>query len=114
MDNLILILHSIVNLIIESKARNTEENMHFSKLILDSLNIKADVIVVTSAFHTPRTKYLIKKLEVNNCIVFPCNYIEIDSYLAIQDYFLPNMKTLNDWGLLIKEWIGLCVYWLKG
>jgi uncharacterized SAM-binding protein YcdF (DUF218 family) len=102
------------DIIIESKARNTEENFIFSKMILDSLNIKNDVIIITSAFHVPRTRYLTKKLGITKCLVFPCNYIETNSNFEIKDYFLPNMKTLSDWGLLIKEWIGLCVYWLKG
>jgi uncharacterized SAM-binding protein YcdF (DUF218 family) len=102
------------DLIIEDKARNTEENIIYSKLILDSLDINNGIVIITSAFHVPRTNYIAKKHGMNSSLIFPCNYIEINSYLSFSDYFLPNMKAMNDWAFLIKEWIGLGVYWIKG
>lgn len=102
------------DLIIEDKARNTEENIFYSKQILDSLGINNGIVIITSAFHVPRTNYIAKKHGIKNSLIFPCNYIETNSYLSFSDYFLPNMKTMNDWAFLIKEWVGLGVYWIKG
>lgn len=98
------------DIIIEKKARNTEENMIFSKTILDSLKVKNDVLIITSAFHAKRSAYIAKKLGVTNYLVFPSNYIEINSNESFIDLTLPNMKTLNQWGFLIKEWVGLITY----
>lgn len=98
------------DILIEPKARNTKENFIYSKKILDSLGIKKDVVIITSAFHTPRTSFLASKFGFTNYIVFPCDYKEINASLELSEYILPNMKTMHDWGLLIKEWVGLIMY----
>ena len=99
---------------IKQRQRLVQNANFYSKQILDSLGINNGIVIITSAFHVPRTNYIAKKHGIKNSLIFPCNYIETNSYLSFSDYFLPNMKTMNDWAFLIKEWVGLGVYWIKG
>lgn len=49
---------------LETKARNTFENLKFSKNICEQMHIK-NVIVVTSRFHARRAQFMVKKFFSN-------------------------------------------------
>lgn len=105
----------------EDQSRNTYENAIFSQKILAGRNIKR-VILVTSAWHMPRSVRLFEKagLEV---IPAPTDFNITDAdieqlssrNLATQLVnWLPNASNLELAGTALKEYLGILVYRLRG
>jgi len=98
-------------IIIETESRNTRENTVYTKQILDKINAKK-VILVTSAFHLPRSVALFKKIGVE-VIPAPSDfYVTDDPYNPFS--FIPSTGTLGHSSIAVEEYVGLLVYWLRG
>ena len=92
-------------IIIETKSRNTKENFAYTIEILKKMNKPdAKILVITSAWHIPRTKLLAEKQGLKNIDYYPTNSLK-DNY-SFEDYLLPQSKTIMGWEALIKEWVG--------
>lgn len=93
--------------IIETKARNTVENAVFSDRIMREKNLESPPILITSAIHMPRAVKIFKKAGVE-VIPFPSNYLITveDTEFKLKN-MIPSANTLNKWGTLLKEWVGL-------
>ncbi|BBP44187.1 YdcF family protein [Thiosulfativibrio zosterae] len=96
-------------LIIESKSRNTYENFNVTQPLLP----KADgtYLLVTSAFHMPRSVGIARKAGIN-VIAYPVDYRSNSDDIRHFDFdFFDHLKSLEPaW----KEWIGLSVYYWTG
>lgn len=101
------------DIIVESRSRNTYENAVFTKQIIDSLQFQPPFILITSALHMRRSVSVFKKAGVNN-IPFPCDYKVVPKNLLNADLIIPDISLLKEWGLFIKEVVGLYVYKLTG
>lgn len=99
--------------IIESRSRNTYENAVYSKQIADSLRLPPPYILVTSAMHMPRSVRVFKKAG-SDIIAFPCDFRVTPQKFSLDNYILPNANLMNEWGIFIKEIVGLWVYKLTG
>ncbi len=97
---------------IENKSRNTYENALYS---FDLLSEEADssIILVTSSFHMYRARACFEK-QGFKVLPYPTNPLQSVTKLKPGDYFLPSLHALNTWPILIKEWIGIIVYKMKG
>ncbi|MNR35286.1 hypothetical protein D3C85_1531190 [compost metagenome] len=94
--------------IIEKESRNTKENFIYANKILKNLNKPdAKILVITSAWHIPRTKLLAEKQGLKNLTYFPTNSLS-DNY-SVEDYLLPQSGAIYSWELLLKEWVGYIV-----
>ncbi|MFN0293249.1 YdcF family protein [Pedobacter helvus] len=92
-------------LIIEKESRNTKENFAYADKLLKVLNKpNPKILVITSAWHIPRTKLLAEKQRLKNVSYYPTNSLS-DNY-SFEDYLLPQAKAIMGWELLIKEWVG--------
>ena len=100
-------------LLLESKSRNTYENIHNTQALLQEKGLSEPVILVTSAFHMRRALAICEKqgLEV---IPFSTDILYQKPRWILQDWLFPDGGAPKIWGLLIKEWIGTVVYKLKG
>ncbi len=97
----------------ETQSRNTYENAYYTSILCDSLNIEKEIILITSAFHMKRAKACFDKAG------FKTHPLSAHSYrnykpLKPSDYLLPSLETLQRWPVIIKEWLGLLVYKVKG
>jgi uncharacterized SAM-binding protein YcdF (DUF218 family) len=102
------------NLFMETKAKNTLENARFSKKMLDTLNLKQPVILVTSAIHMPRAVKVFHKAGME-VIPFPSNYVVTRGNTKFSLYSLiPSASTLINWSTLFREWMGLAQLALVG
>jgi uncharacterized SAM-binding protein YcdF (DUF218 family) len=101
------------DIITETKARNTAENVSFSKRLIDSMHAAPPYVVITSAFHIRRSAMAFKK-ENMEVIMYPSAYIAVQKKLNIDDYLLPKTEILNKWRSIIKEIFGVWVYQLTG
>ena len=97
------------DIIIDPSSRSTYENALFTKKLTDSLHFKPPYVLVTSAFHMPRSLMVFKKQQIP-VVPVTADYVVINKTLSPEQYILPNPRLLNDWGLIIKEWIGIIMY----
>lgn len=101
------------DIIIDEKSRNTYENFKYSKELLKTGNKSANILVITSAFHVPRSRLLAKKTGLN-CDFFPTDFYYEDWELTPSKTFIPDVDRIKMWQVMIKEWFGLVAYKLKG
>ncbi len=100
-------------IILEPDARNTYENAVFSQRILAQGFPDASCLLITSAWHMPRAMGCFAKAGVSfqpYCV----DYLSESTRFVPGSLLLPNNNTLYRWSLLIKEWVGYLVYWMKG
>lgn len=96
-------------LVLEEQSRNTDENVQLSK----SLIIPDDVVVlVTSAFHMPRSVGLFRKAGLG-VVPWPTDYRSPGPQAFGFDLANP-VQNLNVTTVAIKEWIGLAAYHWSG
>lgn len=97
------------NLIFENKSRNTYENVKYSKDIIR--NYKGNWGLVTSAFHMPRSYFLLKR---ENLILEP---ISVDYRTGTSSIFWINFdikKGLENWSIIFHEVVGISYYKITG
>jgi uncharacterized SAM-binding protein YcdF (DUF218 family) len=106
---------------LESKSLNTYENALYTRQFLEEQDIN-QILLVTSALHMPRAVALFEKqgLEV---IPAPADFTVTQEGWAslfsgpIQPkiiYLLPNASSLALTTNVLKEYLGMLVYWLRG
>ncbi len=97
-------------IILEDKSRNTYQNATLSKKLLNN-NINGNWILVTSAYHMPRSVGVFRNIGWNT-IPFPVDYKSLPSgHRRFRFDFEKNMKSLV---YAIHEWIGLTAYYYSG
>lgn len=97
-------------LVVESRARNTLENVRYSKALLDPQPGET-WLVVTSAMHMPRTLGLFDKAG------WPVLPYPVDYQTAGRAKFAPTLRFAENLYALdgtLREWIGLISYRLMG
>ena len=99
----------------EEKSVNTRENALFTKEFLEKEGIatQQEFVLITSAFHMPRSKKCFDKVGLKT-IPFPVDYYSHDLKYDLPELLFPRPEALVNWQLLVREWIGLAVYRLVG
>ncbi len=100
-------------LFIETQSRNTRENALFTKRLMDSLNIEGSNLLITSAFHMPRSKSCFDKVGVGTTI-FPVDYYGGNTTKTPDVWIVPNETSYKLWHIMIHEWIGYVMYKVMG
>ena len=103
------------DILVEPAAKNTRENALFSKeiLIQKGFNLDQNFLLITSAFHMPRSKGCFDKAGVLTD-TFPVDYYSQDIRFNIPVLLQPDPYSIFMWHKLFKEWIGITVYWVVG
>jgi uncharacterized SAM-binding protein YcdF (DUF218 family) len=99
---------------------NTYENAVNVQKIMRERKIK-QVLLVTSAFHMPRSVRIFRKLNID-VIPAPSDYLvsqnELDEPFRTAEAFIlgliPNTEKLDKFTVALKEYVGLWIYILKG
>ena len=107
-------------IVLEGESLNTYENAVFTKKILDEKGIKK-VLLVTSAFHTPRSLKIFERQGIE-AIPAPTDFLISEDDLDSYDYstesqilsYLPKSESLDYTTKVIKEYIGTFIYRLRG
>jgi uncharacterized SAM-binding protein YcdF (DUF218 family) len=97
------------DIIIESESRNTIENVELSKEVLEKKAIGKKRLLITSALHMPRSKYIFNKMGMmvdTYPVDFKVKRIKEPNYNLL-NYLIPRASALESWEALIHEWIGL-------
>ncbi len=99
-------------IVVETQSQNTHENATETRKILDSRGLH-NVLLVTSAYHMPRSVAVFRKEGVN---VLPCptdyrtGWGEPDRIFQ----YLPDPLAAEDTAEVVKERVGLLIYRLHG
>lgn len=102
------------DLVVEWHSRNTYENAVFTKKIMDSLKISGPMLLVTSAYHMPRSMAVFKKAGYTQLTPYITNRSSGPRRFTFDHLFIPNSGALFSLQFLIHEWIGYLTYKLKG
>ncbi len=98
---------------IENKSRNTYENAHYSKAVLDSLLPGAKCLLITSAWHERRAAACFWKAGVD-CQPFGTDYFSEKANGNVLRWLEPDWEAIMKWESLLKEWVGWWMYKGKG
>ncbi|TAD83247.1 MAG: YdcF family protein [Bacteroidetes bacterium] len=96
-------------IVVENQSRNTHESAVAVKKLLDSLQITAPSLLVTSAMHMRRSLQTFAKAQMA-VVPLVANYEVIENTLTVQNLLMPNLLVLRNWQYLIKEMVGLAAY----
>lgn len=106
---------------LEGRSRNTYENALYSKELLAEAGVD-DIILVTSAMHMPRSRPLFEAQGLN-VIPAPTDFLVSDAewvhlwrggLTVTVVNLLPNVEYLTYTTRVIKEYIGIVIYGLRG
>ena len=99
---------------------NTYQNAVNVRKILDDKKIQRRVLLITSAMHMPRSLLIFKRQGID-AIAAPTDFLLTekdfkppDSWQAIVFNLLPDIENLGNTTSVIKEYLGIAVYRLKG
>jgi len=98
-------------IMVEDKSRNTDENARFTFALLRP-NPGQRYLLVTSAYHMPRTVGLFRKAGFD-VVPYPVDYRARGNWTDLK----PRSLASDGWGrvdLAMREWTGLVVYRLTG
>ena len=98
-------------LLVERNSRNTHEHaVAMAEMLPDK---KGQWVLITSAFHMPRSLGCFKK-EGINVIPYPVDYkTKLDNALFLTS-FLPSLGNIGSFNVAFHEWAGLIAYRLMG
>ncbi|MBI9061006.1 MAG: YdcF family protein [Marinilabiliaceae bacterium] len=101
------------NLFIERRSRNTYENALYTKELFEQQQFEKRIILVTSAFHMHRAKACFERqgFQVES---YAAQFVQSTDPIDVRTVLIPSLHTLNTWPLLLKEWMGIVVYQIKG
>lgn len=95
-------------ILIENESKNTIENAKYTFELLNKTQPNASILVITSAWHIPRSKMIFDKAFNRKLDYYPTDYYGKEKY-DISDYYLPDAGAFNYWQYILKEWLGLIV-----
>ena len=101
-------------IMIENNSKNTYENALFTKHILDSMQFRGSILLVTSSFHMRRSLAIFKKAGYQNITPYVTNKFTGDRKFEFDYCFLPNAEAITTLNLIIHEIVGYMTYKLKG
>lgn len=99
--------------ILEPDSRNTYENALFTKELIKKRYPNARCLLITSAWHMPRSLGCFEQvgLEVTP---FSVDFISEKRRFKPTTMILPSRLGFYRWEMLIKEWVGILAYRIRG
>ncbi|WP_028357940.1 YdcF family protein [Brackiella oedipodis] len=101
------------HLILEQKSRTTHENGTLSQEVLQQKQLKS-IILVTSALHMPRAMGVFSKMNLDVVAAPNPPQITVPKDDPNFSAYIPNYRALNGSRSIIKEYIGMLTYYLRG
>jgi len=98
-------------LIAETTSRNTDENAQNSRELLATSGL-GPCLLVTSAFHMPRSVGLFRKAGVD-VKPWPVDYRTAGDVSFALDFTQPSLNA-QQMSTAVREWVGLAAYWALG
>lgn len=99
-------------LLLENDSRNTSENARFTDIAMRSQKLRS-ALLVTSALHMPRALATLEKRGIHVTAAGGAPQIVLPSSNA-PNIWLPHLRSLDASRTIIKEYLGLFGYWVRG
>lgn len=99
-------------LLLENDSRNTYENARYSDITMRGQKLKS-ALLVTSALHMPRALATLEKRGIKVTAAGGAPQIFMPATNP-PDLWWPNARTLEASRTIIKEYLGLFGYWIRG
>jgi uncharacterized SAM-binding protein YcdF (DUF218 family) len=102
------------DLMVETESKNTKENADFSKALLQETgNENASLLLITSGFHQRRSVRIFNNIGLE-VTPYSTDRLAGDRRWDPEFLLLPDAGILFYWEVLIHEWVGMAVYWVRG
>ena len=101
------------DILIEPNSRNTYENAIETAKIVKHQHTNQTYIIITSAIHMKRAQACFKKAGIN-CDTFSTDRIAGKTKFLFDYCFIPDLKALENWRVLIREIVGYISYSIVG
>lgn len=101
-------------IIIENESKNTHENAIFTKKLCDSLHIKSNILLVTSAFHMRRSIGCFEKAGFQQLRPWSADRYSGPRKFVFDHCFIPNSEATNRFYLFFHEITGYIIYKISG
>lgn len=101
------------DIILEDRSRNTAESSRYTKKLTDSLKLNGEFLLITSAFHMPRSMGCFKKADMD-VKAYSVDFYSNDRSFDLESILLPSLSALGKWSILIHEMVGYVVYKVMG
>lgn len=102
------------DLAMESRSRNTHENAVYSLEFIRANMPGARCLIITSAFHMRRGAACFRKAGLEVTPFVTDQQEDAIDHPTPNALIVPNPRGFVRWEMLVKEWVGMTVYWLKG
>lgn len=99
-------------LILEARSLTTHQNAVYTRRTLDEYNFNR-VLLVTSALHMPRAMAVFRKQGISAIAAPSWPQITVPQDPTFS-FWQPNVRALTASRSIIKEYVGLLVYWIRG
>lgn len=101
------------DLVIENRSKNTRESALFVSEILAGTEGSKETLLITSAYHVPRSLACFRKVGIN-CDPFAAEPIADERRINPSTLLVPSLEAMTIWQILWKEWVGFIAYWAAG
>lgn len=102
-----------VDIIVEPASRNTFENALFTQEILEEKYSKANLLLITSAWHMRRSIGCFDRVDLKYT-PFSVDFAGEENRFVPSSLLIPNSETIWRWEILMKEMIGYMAYRARG
>jgi uncharacterized SAM-binding protein YcdF (DUF218 family) len=99
-------------ILLENQSLTTHQNAAYTARLLRRQGIRS-FLLVTSALHMPRAMASFQKQGLEPIAAPSPPQIEVPDDMDFS-FWLPDLRTLNASRSIVKEYLGLLVYWLRG
>jgi uncharacterized SAM-binding protein YcdF (DUF218 family) len=101
------------DVILESMAQNTRDNARYTKEALTEAGLDLDIILVTSAYHMPRSVAVFEKAGFK-VTPAPSGYFANKNFNGKVLTWLPTVGSLFESSIALREYLGMAVYKAAG
>jgi uncharacterized SAM-binding protein YcdF (DUF218 family) len=101
------------DIVIENQTRNTHESAVAVKAMLQGHYQPAECLLITSAYHMPRSIACYKKAGWA-CDTFTCDFLSHERKFTPDALLVPRADSVTIWTILMREWAGMVAYKISG
>ncbi|MDR2693346.1 MAG: YdcF family protein [Chitinispirillales bacterium] len=97
------------DVLFESMARNTRDNARYTREALTAAGLGLDIILVTSAYHMPRSVAVFEKAGFT-VTPAPVGYFSDNNFSVKPLMWLPGTAPIFESSIALREYLGMTVY----
>jgi uncharacterized SAM-binding protein YcdF (DUF218 family) len=102
------------DIVLENQSRNTHDSAREVAALLDKMNeSSARLLLITSGYHLRRARACFEKAGLHPDLFATDPHATKENFSTLW-VLVPNLEGVLIWQALIKEWVGMVVYWMAG